>query len=400
MKLTEKRYIAYRKMVAIFSSIPYWVCHIFKIRNNKIVFSAFEGMGYCCNPKYIAKEIIEREKIEGKKYELVWLVNDITKDFPCEINVVKNTLLNRAYHLSTAKIWVDNARKNYGTIKRKEQYYILTWHGMIGFKPVGRLRGESFPRIAEIVSKWDAKNVDALLSNSTWCTNVWKEAFWNENIIKVGSPRCDILLNGRKDYYQKVRQRLNISVETKIMIYAPTFRGGSQGKKRKVESSVFSLDFNLVLKSLSEKFGGQWVILLRLHPQLALQMKNAKVYEEKNIIDISNTDDLYEILVGADAFITDYSSAAFDAAIMQIPVLIYADDLEEYIGDRGKLLWNISEIPFLLSRNNYELKRNIEEFDYEKYQEIIKKFFDEIELFEDGNASKRIVDMIDKIIKS
>lgn len=58
--------------------------------------------------------------------------------------------------------------------KKKNQFYILTWHGMIGFKPVGRLRGDRFSKIAELVSADDAKNVDVLLSNSDWCSDVWK----------------------------------------------------------------------------------------------------------------------------------------------------------------------------------------------------------------------------------
>lgn len=48
---------------------------------------------------------------------------------------------------------------------------------MIGFKPVGRLRGESFSKIAELVSMDDSKNVDTLLSNSDWCSDVWEKLF-------------------------------------------------------------------------------------------------------------------------------------------------------------------------------------------------------------------------------
>ena len=142
--MSEKSYILKRKIKAGFSKILYIIFDCLPIRSNKIVFSAFEGAGYCCNPKYIAEELIKREHLYGEKYEMIWLVNDMTKEFPNEIIKKKNNLFNRAYHLSTAKVWVDNARKNYGTRKRKNQFYILTWHGMIGFKPVGRLRGELF----------------------------------------------------------------------------------------------------------------------------------------------------------------------------------------------------------------------------------------------------------------
>lgn len=392
----ENLYIIKRKIKSLLSSILYLMCRVFPIKNNKIVFSAFEGMGYCCHPKYIAEELINRQKNREIKYELVWLVNDVSKFFPKEIKPVRNTLLNRAYHLSTSKVWIDNARKKYGTLKRKKQFYILTWHGMIGFKSIGRLRGEAFPKIAEIVSKHDAKLVDVLLSNSNWCSDIWEKAFWNEPIAKLGSPRCDILFNNRNKQYLIIRNRLQLSQNAKIVMYAPTFRGGSQNKQREVHNVEFSLDFKRILDSLEQRFGGEWYMLLRLHPQLSLQMKNAKAYENTRIIDISKEDDMYEFLAATDVFISDYSSASFDASFMKIPVFLYADDIDKYVEDRGSLVWDIEDIPFPLNKTNNEICDSILEFNKEEYIDTLDKFFKDIELLEDGEASKRVVDMLER----
>lgn len=65
-----------------------------------------------------------------------------------------------------------------------------------------------FSRIAEIVSKADAKNVDALLSNSDWCTNIWENAFWDEPVKKTGSPRCDVLFNERDKKERKSEKNI------------------------------------------------------------------------------------------------------------------------------------------------------------------------------------------------
>ena len=95
----EERYIQKRIWKARLQSILFYLCRIFPVRKKKIVFCCIEGTtGYTCNPKYIAEELIRRN--EG--YELVWLVNDTKKTFPKEIKVVRNTLPNRAYQLSTA----------------------------------------------------------------------------------------------------------------------------------------------------------------------------------------------------------------------------------------------------------------------------------------------------------
>ena len=392
--MSEKSYILKRRIKASLSKIPYIIFGFLPIRKNKIVFSAFEGAGYCCNPKYIAEELIRQEHSYGEKYEMIWLGNDMTKEFPKEIIKKKNNLFNRAYHLSTAKVWVDNARKNYGTRKRKNQFYILTWHGMIGFKPVGRLRGELFSKIAELVSKDDAKNVDVLLSNSDWCSDVWKNAFWNEPVFKTGSPRCDVLFNQRNEKKLEIRKKYGLSEETKIVMCAPTFRGGSQNRERKVFAETGTIDFLELKENLEKKFGGEWIVFVRLHPQLALRGISVGNDVSKGIIDVTLVDDMYELLAATDAFVSDYSSAAFDAALLRIPVFLYVDDLEDYVMDRGKLLWKVEDIPFPMVKNNDELKKVIEKFNKKEYLEKLEQMFNDIGLIEDGMATDKVINLI------
>ena len=108
-------------------------------------------------------------------------------------------------------------------------------------------------------------------------------------------------------------------------MYAPTFRGGSQSIKRTINVDDTSLDYDVLINALEKRFGGKWYVFLRLHPQLVARNMLSNDKNER-LIDVSKVDDMYEILAGCDAFITDYSSAAFDAAVMKIPVFIYADD--------------------------------------------------------------------------
>ena len=397
MNLSEELYILYRRAKAAMSWSVYLACSIFAVRSNKIVFSAFEGGGYGCNPRYIAEELIRRMHKDGKAYEMVWLVNDVTKKFPKEITPVKNTLWNRAYHLSTAKVWVDNARKNYGTRKRKGQFYMQTWHGQIGIKPVGKLRGKSFSRIAELVTRYDAVMEDCFLINSERCYEVFSKGFYNEPLRKTGSPRCDVLLGDRKKAKLGVRKKLNLPQNARLCMYAPTFRGGSQAKTRKVFQEEFSLDFQRLRKALERRFQGDWYILLRLHPQLSLRNVRAGLAVDR-CIDISQEDDMYEYLSGIDAFLSDYSSAESEAALMGIPVFVYADDLEDYMGDRGKLLNDMHEFPFPVAKNNDELENNIRSFDEATYHKAVGDFFQRSGLLEDGRASARCVDIIEEYL--
>ena len=61
---------------------------------------------------------------------------------PEGIHVVKINSIASLYHLSTAKIWIDNCRKSPYITKRKKQYYIQTWHGAIGFKKIEKEAGK------------------------------------------------------------------------------------------------------------------------------------------------------------------------------------------------------------------------------------------------------------------
>ena len=182
------------------------------------------------------------------------------------------------------------------------------------------------------------------------------------------------------------------------MLYAPTFRGGSQNKKREVFAEEFTIDFNLLRQSLHQKFGGEWYIFVRLHPQLALRMQKAKFSKSEYVIDISYKDDLYEYLAAVDVAVTDYSSVAFDAAYMKIPVFLYVDDYKEYVEDRGELLWSDAENPFPIAKNNNILSEKLKNFNYDEYLKKLEYTFEKMGLLEDGNANKRIIKFISQNI--
>ena len=120
--------------------------------------------------------------------------------------------------------------------------------------------------------------------------------------------------------------------------------------------------------ALQKKFGGNWKIFLRLHPQLAAKLNSMPMDDKSDdFIDVSQAPDISEIMAASDIIITDYSSCAFDAGFANIPVLLYADDVQEYIANRGQFMWNREELPFDIAETNEQLEYNILKFDYEIY---------------------------------
>lgn len=396
----ESRYILKRKIKAFFESLPFYACRVFPIKKNKVVMWTFEcGGGYGCSPKYIAEELLRRNKTGKTNYEIVWLLNDISKEFPKEIKKVRNTLLNRAYHLSTAKFWVANTRTFYGTKKRKQTKYLQTWHGTVSVKPIGKYRGKWFSKIAHLVSAYDSKLIDYALSGSKWCTQNWVDGLiYNGEILEIGTARCDVLFNNIEKKILEIRKRYNIPNDCKIMLYAPTFRGGSQSTKRSVSAEVCSVDFERLINALECRFNGNWYIFLRLHPQLAAQMKNMPISKNYGrLIDVSQAPDMNELIAASDAFLTDYSSAIFESFLIKLPSFIYVDDLKEYIADRGQLMFNMNELPFLSAYDNKELENNILSFDKDKYSKSVDEFIKRTGIIEDGHASERVADFIELI---
>lgn len=416
--MKEANYIRYRKLKALGNRLCFYFCRIFPIKKNLVSVCTFEGRGgFGCNPKYIVKELHRQHP----EYEFVWFVNDLDKEFPDYIKKVPNTLWSRAYWLSRSRVWIDNYRKPYGTCKRKGQYYVNTWHATTGFKSIGKWRGKAFSTMAYLVSKNDSDMIDHVISDSKWCEEVNpKGLVYDGEYLKTGAPRCDILYGDREMWKVQFREKHGISKDAKVIMYAPTFREGAKNGKRRVFSQEWSLDFGRLLQNLTRRFGGEWYLCIRVHPQLAKEMEEYKDETLGNkVIDESQGDDMYEVLAAMDAFITDYSSAAMDAGYSHMPVFIYADDIAKYTNDRGSLLWHLSEdtrkpvhnnkkmtpgidavLPFPIAKNNEELEQRILEFNEETYEASLQTYDKEIELLFDGHASERIAKEIAKVMES
>ena len=405
---SEERYVKKRIRRARLERIAYCLCHIFPIQQNKVVLWTLEGKGgFACSPKYIAQELLRRNR-EGTNWTLYWL-NGGNKNFPQEIKPVKDSLWSRAYHLSTARFWVGNTRTFLGTAKRKGTSYIMVWHGSIALKPIGLYRGNKFSKIARLVSEADSKLIDVALSGSRWCSQTWRDGLiYDGKIVEAGTPRCDILFNGVEKCHTELRERYGLPQDARICLYAPTFRGGSQGTKRSVNTEPISLDLQGLLCTLEKRFGGSWYLFLRLHPQLAASLEKMPLPEEQlaadknsgsRLIDVSQLPDMAEIMAATDCIVTDYSTIIFEGFLTGQPGFIYADDFDEYVADRGKLMFSAEEIPFPVARTNSELFQNIQDFDEAAYRSRCETFRRKTGIIDDGNASRRAVDVMEKIAK-
>ena len=370
--------------------------HHLPIERNKIVFCTQQG-AYHCSPKYISEEIRRRRL----PYDLVWVVNlnvlRYIDSFPEGVRLVMRGTRDALRELATARIWVENERKCQevlaGLRKREGQVYIDTWHGSLGIKNTGQQRGDIRPKDL-MLAREDAQQVDFLISNATYTTNFYKDVFWGHGqVLEYGCPRNDIFFSmPTSEQREALCRKLGVTSQKKLLLYAPTWRRGGN-------DSCFNLDYAQVRSALSERFGGEWIILVRLHPFMLdkEELFFPKGIAEGEIVNATNLPDMQELLVVADACITDYSSCVYDYLHTGRPAFIYAPDMAEYSAGRG-LCYPLEETPFDLATNNETLVQCIRDFNFDTYAQRVQTFLRGKGCIEDGHATQRVVDLIENII--
>lgn len=362
-----------------------------RIEPRKIVFSNFRGNGYGCNPKYICEELLRR----NLGLDIVWLVKADMADtpFPPGIRLVRWESRRARRELATAHIWVDNQRKNHfiqtGFVKKPGQVYIQTFHGAIGIKTCGAdmIKPGHEKSHSAVSSRLDADMIDFLISNSDYETNMYKTSFFGKGkTMLFGHPRNDIFFNPDADGIRsRTLAALGLPGDKKYILYAPTYRDS-------LRIDCYDIDYRGMVAALEERFGGEWKVLVRLHP--TVRMIPELKPPADIAIDVCNHPDIQELMVAADAMVTDYSSCIFDYLLSGKPGFVFAVDLEKQTRERG-FYYPLETTPFPIGLNSAELCANIRAFDAEKFAADTKAFLASKGCMEDGKASARVADLIE-----
>ena len=225
---------------------------------------------------------------------------------------------------------------------------------------------------------------------------IFKNNFLNpQRVYITGLPRNDkFFLNSKKKMKDNFLNDLKFS-NKKIILYAPTH-------KEDLVSSFFPFsDLNFkVLEDFLIK--NNFIIYLRPHINDTNKNKEWKNYvrnlNSKTIFSLSfnELEDINSFLPIVDILITDYSTIYTDALLFDIPTIFIPYDYEDYNKKRGFVykfneiaigpkVYNQEELLTSLKNINENKTRYINE------QRLIKNKFHK---FEDGNSSKRILDIL------
>lgn len=352
------------------------------INRKKVVICSYFGKGYGDNGKAIAEALLKLDPT----LDIVWGVKSQFKDsVPENIRTVEYNSVKYLWELATAAAWVDNSRKNAGITKRKNQFYVQTWHGTVALKRIEQDVQENLDEFYVAGAKNDSKMANVILSGCSFFTKLCKKVFWFDGeILECGSPRSDALFNTDFEKQQEVKASLGIPADKKVVLYAPTFRADGN-------LDCYNMDFEAVLDALEKKTGDSWVFCMRLHPNVSDKADFIK-YSDR-IVNGTNYPDLYELIPACDLVISDYSSVMFDAGLINKSVMLFANDISDYASDRN-FYFDIKNLPFPLAESNGELLDCINVFDNADYLEKLARFNKEIGFCENGTAAKTVAERI------
>lgn len=373
-----------QKVISKCKLLVYFLFQSFPINKTTVFFFSYYGEQYSGSPKYLSEYLYEKNA-----FHVIWAFVDKKKHLCAKYNrSVKYGGIKYYYYLATAKYLVTNYRMTTDFHKRKNQVYIQTWHSSLRLKMIESDAADTLPRSYIDMAKNDSQQIDYLLAGSRKSKEIFENAFWyNGPILKTGTPQCDILIEKPKTIVTKVKKHFALPDNSRIMLYAPTFR-----KDHKTD--IYSIDTDRLIKTCENKFGGSWYLLIRLHPHLINQC-NFIDYSSK-VLQATDYDDVQELLCAADLLISDYSAIIFDYAITKKPCFLYTPDIDEYTKNDRKLYFDINTLPFPCCMSYDSLIEHIFSFTDSIYESKVNQFLESVGSYDDGNARKRVYELFRK----
>ena len=387
----------FRFLIYIKNKVMYLYYYLFyKVSPKMILFESFYGNSYSCSPKAIYEYMLTDEKFSD--YTFVWAFKEPNKyNFNERTILVKSNSRKYYKYLSKSKYWIVNLLINTGVKKKKNQVYVQCWHGT----PLKKLRYDIekdnvLNSISEVRKRndLDAVKFDYFISPSKFCTEKFTSAFnlkklHKENIfIEKGYPRNDYLFNYKKSDIKRIKKELNIPLNKKVILYAPTFRDNQVNEKGYTYNVV--LDFEKIKKAISDEY----VVLFRAHYFIANKFNFDKY--KGFVYNVSKFEDINELYIISDLLITDYSSVFFDFANLKRPEIFYMYDYDDYKNNLRDFYISLNELPGPIVQSEKELIDEIKNIDNynKKYKVKYEKFNKKYNYLDDGNSAKRVVEEI------
>lgn len=360
-----------------------------------VLFISFHGRGYVDNPKALHLQMMNDPYF--KEYKFIWAIKHHKSKKVKGAKVIEYFSIPYFFYLARSKYWICNCKLPSYVLKKNTQIYLQTWHGT----PLKRLghdivapEGTTFYRSGMSIDEMkktydnDVMKYDYMISPNRFCTEVFQSAFGIERgkLIETGYPRNDVLINTTASEVEKIKNKLNIPLDKKVVLYAPTWRDNQ------FVTAGYTFELKADFHKWKEALGDEYVLIFKPHYLIINKYQSDKSLNGF-LYSIDANADINDLYLISDILITDYSSVFFDFAILNRPVLFYMYDIEEYKDElRGFYLDIYKDLPGEIYIDEANLLDALTNQDYSTQKlEMFNKRFNHCE---DGNASRRVLDIV------
>ena len=356
-------------------------CNKFPVNEKLFLFESNLAKQYTGNPRYIYERMLELYP----NYTYVWSYNGDKSIIPGNPIVVKRGSDEFYRYLAQAAVIINNTTfPNW--YHRPETFYFQTWHGT-PYKQMHWDRENNTNPHKRSSPHFYAKSTgwNALLSPNHYSTVKFRSCFkYKGKILEYGYPANDIFYNDEKyeSKRREIRKKLNISEDSLVYLYAPTWRDGGH-----IGHSMFKFDLMLDPVKFLDSAPDNSLLLIRGHHMSASSEVLGNL--EGRAIDVSDWDDAIELMCAADILITDYSSIVFDWYCSKKPVIYFVPDLERYENKIRGVYFDITEVNCgVICKTEEELYDNLDVRNAPFYDDFYKEFCD----FHDGYSADRVIE--------
>lgn len=326
-----------------------------KTDDKLVIFLSLMGTKFNDSPRAIYDYMLTHD--EYKDYKLIWAFEKPDR-FP-DIPFVKLDSPKFFITAMKAGYWISNTQFERGlTYKKKKTKYMYTMHGT-----AIKLSGNDCPGRKD----FDFRTVDYLCVQSDFDKYVFKRAFKApENcFLESGRPCNDPLWHVADDDKEKLKKKLGIPLDKKVILYAPTWRESTNGGKS------YDIKPPIDLNIWEEELSDEYVVLFRAHH---ITTRVMDVQFNSFLRDYSDYPEINDLYIVSDMLITDYSSVMVDYAILERPILCFAYDYDDYLKERGTYFELDDELPNKSCRTQDQLLKEIKSIDFEEQRIRTRKF--------------------------
>ena len=295
---------------------------LFKTDDKLILFNSFAGRKFDDSPYALFEAMKKDERF--KDYKLVWAFHNLDQYDVKGAEKIKTDTPEYFKTALKARVWITNSSFERGLhFKKKNTFYFNTWHGT----PIKKM-GNDIENNQSFGEK-GKNSTDVMTAQSDFEIDVFSRMFGipKNHFLKCGLPRNDILCSYDASLRNKLREKLGIKDNQKVILYCPTFREFEKDNNNNVV-----LKPPIHLDQWKKELGNEYVLLFRAHYEVAKAMD---IKDDSFVRNMTDYPSLNELMIASDILISDYSSVFIDYSIMDKPMLHFTYDYDKYASLRG-----------------------------------------------------------------